>query len=52
MSYVSNDIKHFVADRCRFLDHSIIVCDVIITDFAFGNTLAGANSKRCNTKQP
>ena len=46
MSEVSDYVKHLISDRRRIPDHSILVCDLIISAYTRGNTLP------VDTKQP
>ena len=48
MLYVSNQMIHFISDKCRVPDHSIIVCEIIISDYKRDNSLPVRKKQLCN----
>ena len=48
MSEVSDVVKHLISDRSRIPDHSILVCDLIISEYTRGTTLPVDTKQTCD----
>ena len=48
MFEVSDVVKHLISDRGRVPDHSILVCDLIISEYIRGTTLPADTKQTCD----
>ena len=48
MADVSDEIIFFISDKCRVPDHSIIGCEIIISDYKHDNSFPVRKKQLCN----